>query len=107
MLGLPEEHKLYALFFSARELLGDKECFIGDVVSELDAHATFCFFVSVLFEVGSHCVTQAKLELTVQSRLVVFYLCGSSCLSPPSAKISGVHQHLLFGDCIFFSGVRI
>lgn len=66
--------------------------------------------VSLLFffflEVRSHYVTQAKLELTVQSRLV-FYLCGSSCLSPPSAKISGVHQHLLFGDCMFFSSVRI
>lgn len=101
-----EERRLYALLFSARKLLGDKECFIGLVVSELDARAAFCFFVFVLLEVRSHYVTQAKLELTVQSRLV-FYLCGSSCLSPPSAKISGVRQHLLFGDCMFFSSVRI
>lgn len=62
--------------------------------------------VFVLLEVRCHYVTRAKLGLTVQSRLV-FYLCASSCLSPPSAKISGVQQHLRFGDCIFFSSVRI
>lgn len=76
------------------------------MVSELDAHTAFCFSVFVLLEVRSHSVTQAKLELTVHSRLV-FYLCGSSCLSSSSAKNSGVQQHLLFGDCVFFSSVRI
>lgn len=53
-LGLPEECRLYALLFSARELLGDKECFIDIVVSGLDARAAFCFFVFVLLEVRSH-----------------------------------------------------